>query len=231
MNVAGAERPLLLGHRGARRTAPENTIAAFDLCLDHGCDGFEFDLRLCADAQLVTCHDARLAGLRVAGATYPALTERAQAKLGCALARLQDVLAKFHARAFLDIELKVPGMEETVVAALRACGPGRGYVVSSFLPQVLERMHALDENIPLGFIFDQQRTAAGWRQLQVSYVIPKRTLATADLITEAHAAGKQVLVWTVNHQHEMLRLAEAGVDGIISDNTALLCHTFRRAGV
>ena len=36
---------LLLGHRGARLYAPENTIPAFDLCLKHGADGFEFDVR------------------------------------------------------------------------------------------------------------------------------------------------------------------------------------------
>ncbi len=39
-------KPLLLGHRGAKSYAPENTIEAFELALQHGCDGFEFDVRL-----------------------------------------------------------------------------------------------------------------------------------------------------------------------------------------
>ena len=49
-----------LGHRGARavRQIPENTLASFELCLQHGCDGFEFDVRLSADGQAVICHDA-----------------------------------------------------------------------------------------------------------------------------------------------------------------------------
>ena len=44
-------RPLLLGHRGARATrhVPENTLASFELCLEHGCDGFEFDIRRSSD--------------------------------------------------------------------------------------------------------------------------------------------------------------------------------------
>ena len=55
----GPALPLLLGHRGAcaSKSVPENTPASFDLALTHGCDGFEFDVRLTADKQAVVCHD------------------------------------------------------------------------------------------------------------------------------------------------------------------------------
>ena len=64
-----AIRPLLLGHRGARaeKSIPENTLASFDRALAHGCDGFEFDVRLSADGQPVICHDATVQGVEVAG--------------------------------------------------------------------------------------------------------------------------------------------------------------------
>jgi hypothetical protein len=53
--------PLLLGHRGARRAAPENTLAAFDLALQHGCDGFEFDVRRTLDGRsLPDCASSKL---------------------------------------------------------------------------------------------------------------------------------------------------------------------------
>jgi glycerophosphoryl diester phosphodiesterase len=65
--LTSTKRPLLLGHRGARLPqVPENTIAAFDLALQAGCDGFEFDVRCSKDGQLVVAHDARLCGLEVA---------------------------------------------------------------------------------------------------------------------------------------------------------------------
>jgi glycerophosphoryl diester phosphodiesterase len=224
-----AERPLLLGHRGARRSAPENTLEAFDLCLAHGCDGFEFDLRLCADAQLVVCHDPRLAGIEIAAATYSALNERVQGDCGCRLPCLDDVLQRFCAAAFLNIELKVPGMEEAVVAAVRRHRPERGYVVSSFLPEVLNRIHILDSEVPLGLIFDAPRMLPRWRELPINYVIPNLRLLSAGLVQEAHDAGKKVMVWTVNQQREMTSLVELGVEGIISDDTELLCRTFRRA--
>ena len=54
---ASSPRPLLLGHRGARRVAPENTFFAFDKALRAGCDGFEFDVRLSSDGRGVVCHD------------------------------------------------------------------------------------------------------------------------------------------------------------------------------
>ena len=53
------------------------------------------------------------------------------------LPALEDVLQQFGHRAYLDIELKVSGNEETVVAALQAHPPQRGFIVSSFLPEIL----------------------------------------------------------------------------------------------
>ena len=53
-----APRPLILGHRGASGSAPENTMAAFRLALAADADGIETDLRLSADNVVVLFHDA-----------------------------------------------------------------------------------------------------------------------------------------------------------------------------
>src|SRR5438105_6134792 len=105
---------LLLGHRGARRHAPENTLAAFDLALAHGCAGFEFDVRSSADARAVICHDGDHCGVKIATSRYDALLAA-----GPALALLDNVLARYAARAYLDIELKAAGAEPATVALLR----------------------------------------------------------------------------------------------------------------
>jgi glycerophosphoryl diester phosphodiesterase len=209
-------RPLLLGHRGARavRSIPENTLASFDRALADGCDGFEFDVRLSADGQAVVCHDPEAGGVEIARATTQELP---------ALPSLHDVLARYPS-AFLDIELKVPGLERIIVEALKDRPPGR-FVVSSFLPEVLAALHAEDLAIPLGLICETEAELRGWNQLPIKYVIAHRTLATQDLIGEMQAAGKKVMVWTVNAAAEMKRFAAWEVDGIISDNTTLLCRT------
>ena len=55
-----ANRPLVIGHRGASALAPENTLAAFALALSEGADGLEFDVRLARDGVPVVIHDATL---------------------------------------------------------------------------------------------------------------------------------------------------------------------------
>jgi glycerophosphoryl diester phosphodiesterase len=57
---ADAELPLVIGHRGAARVAPENTLASFVRALRDGADGIEFDVRLARDGVPVVIHDATL---------------------------------------------------------------------------------------------------------------------------------------------------------------------------
>ena len=208
--------PLLLGHRGARasRTIQENTLASFDLALEHGCDGFEFDVRLSADGRAVICHDPKVSGIEIARAN--------QCELNLPL--LGDVVERYAQRAFLNIELKVVGLEEIALAALKQHAPAR-FVISSFLPQVLTELRSRDPRIPLGFICDRANHLAHWAELPVQYVIPQYDLVDRQLIRDVHAAGKLLFVWTVNERETMIRFADWGADAIISDDTELLLRT------
>ncbi len=213
--------PLLLGHRGtgARATPPENTIESFDAALQCGCDGFEFDVRMTGCGCPVICHDPEVAGVTVSLATKEALP---------GLLRLQHLLSRYAARSFLDIELKVPGLESAILVALAESPPEKGYVVSSFLPKVLEALRLRSAAIPLGLICDKAPQLAPWRELPVQYVILHHSLARRELLREISDAGKTSFVWTVNDRDSMLRFAEWGVDGIISDETELLVRTLKK---
>ena len=210
---------LLLGHRGARRYAPENTLAAFELALAHGCDGFEFDVRLTADRRCVICHGPRLAGRSIDKSRYQQLPP--------GTACLPEVLEKFAARAFLDIELKVTGLEAEVAAMLRQHPPQRGYFVSSFLPRVIERLYAIDQSLPLGLICDSQRQLTAWPGLPLHALFLERRLLKPAIAETLRSAGKKVFVWTVNRERDMRRCADLAVDGIISDDTKLLAETLK----
>jgi glycerophosphoryl diester phosphodiesterase len=211
----------LLGHRGGRRYTPENTLPAFELALEHGCDGFEFDVRLTADRRAIICHDPKLAGIDVARNTYTEIYHRAGGA-PC----LEHVLVRFASRAFLDIELKVAGLEDTVAARMQESPAGQGYVVSSFYPEVVKAV--AERGLVTGFICDTQRELARWTGLPGQYVIPHYKLVDRGVVEEIHAGARKVFVWTVNDERQMRRLAEWGVDAIISDDTALLARTFRQ---
>jgi glycerophosphoryl diester phosphodiesterase len=210
-------RPRLLGHRGARalKSVPENTVASFDQALADGCDGFEFDVRLSEDEEAVVCHDAKVAGYDVS---------RTNAKQLSQLPRLRDVLQRYR-DSFLDIELKVKGLERILLDLFLRHKPRRGFVVSSFQPGALKSVRALDASFPLGLVCETKTQLRLWNELPVQYVIPQQDLADPDLIRQIRGAGKKVLVWTVNDPAQMQRFAEYGVDGIISDETELLCRT------
>jgi len=213
-------RPLLLGHRGSRatRTVPENTIAAFDLALAHGCDGFEFDVRLTLDGQAVVCHDARIHGVEISRTAVGNLAS---------LPLLAEVLSRYSPRAFLDIELKVAGLERTVLEVLQASPPERGYVLSSFVPEALTELGRLGSGLPLGLICEDRTQLANWECLPVSCVILERRLAEENLVRILHASGKKVFVWTVNEREQMRTLARWQVDALISDDTQLLAEALR----
>jgi glycerophosphoryl diester phosphodiesterase len=208
--------PLLLGHRGARaeKAIPENTLPSFDLALAQGCDGFEFDARLSVDDQAVICHDASIRSLEIAHSSAQQL----------ALPLLREVLARYRKTAFLDIELKVAGLEKIILDLLRDHTPIRGYVVSSFLPEVLQTLHEANATIPLGLICETRAQFKIWPELPLEYVIPHYTLVRQSVVAKIKAAGKKILVWTVNVPVDMKRFSGWGVDGIISDHPKRLAR-------
>lgn len=214
--------PLLLGHRGARvfRGVPENTCASFDLALEHGCDGFEFDVRLAPGGRALVCHDPRVCGITVSRASRGQLSH---------LPRLEQIVKRYRPRAFLDIELKVRNLESKTLTALREEPVGPGYVISSFIPDVVMELEARSVRAPLGIICDKPSQLARWRKLPIDYVIAHQALVEQKLVREVRGAGKRLFVWTVNNKQAMLRLAAWGVDGIVSDNTQLLVSTLGRS--
>ena len=213
-----ANLPLLLGHRGARASAgvPENTFASFDLALQHGCGGFEFDVRLAACGTALVCHNPKVGKITVSGAQANQLPQ---------LPRLSQVLQRYGQRAFLDIELKVEDLESRVLEALHEYPPRQGYVVSSFLPEVVTEMEARSASVSIGIICENPSQLARWPELPADYVIAHHSLVDERLVQKVQRAGLKILVWTVNDEEAMRRFARWGVDGLISDETELLVRT------
>lgn len=220
-------KPLLLGHRGCRGRSGavlpvENSLAAFEHALTNGCDGFEFDVRHTRDGRNVLWHDAKWQGMEIAATDYANLTDRN----GACPPALEEALQRCGSRAYLDIELKASGNEHSVIAAVNVHHLEVGFILSTFYPEILAKLHELDPSLPLGFICDRDRAMAVWREMPIRVLLPLDAYVQPSLIDEVHARGQQIMTWTVNDARRMRELAEWGIDGIISDDPRLLYQTF-----
>jgi glycerophosphoryl diester phosphodiesterase len=90
----------------------------------------------------------------------------------------------------------------------------------------LRELRTIHAEASTGFITERQSALRKWEALDVNFVIPQYKLVSRSLVDEVHAANKQVIVWTVNEQGDMQTMADLHVDGIISDDTHLLCRSF-----
>jgi glycerophosphoryl diester phosphodiesterase len=226
-------RPLVLGHRGARFGAPENTLAAFELARTQAADGVELDVRLTGDREVIVFHDPTLS--RATSGTDRRSLERvtaaelAQVRFhGEPIPLLTEVLDWARATGQrLNIELKHDGFEtptlvRKVVALLEAEPdvPER-ILLSCFHPGVVRALaRALPDVVVSWLVHDEQRVfrfAPGFRQLGASGVNPERTLLQPWRVRLWKLQGALLGTWTVNSAVEAVRAAELGVDVIISD--------------
>jgi len=230
--------PLIYGHRGTRRGAPENSLAAIRLALDQGADGVEIDVRLCGSGEPVVLHDPDL--LRVAGIAEDVAKLSLPELLRCDLGggervpRLQDALEwVLDAGAVLNIELKpdVPdavALIRAVVAELQR-RPGaelQRVLLSSFSPSMCRMLSAALPDVAVALLFDRAPAEAppGSRALH-----PHHALATPEHVQRWHAAGLLVNVWTVNDPERARALVALGVDGIITDDVPQIAAAVRPA--
>lgn len=220
--------PLLLGHRGCRLPKfQENTLPAFTHAIDSSCDGFEFDVRSTSDHRAVCVHGPSIGNKVIAECTYDEFRKESLNSGKGEISTLEQVVQSFGKSAFLNIELKVQGLEEQALEIVKGLSQDR-FVISSFQSEVICRIRELDPDVPVGFIFSTVDGLRSWPILPGPYVIPNSDLVTPAVVESVHAADRKLIAWTVNRPAEMKRLADWGVDGLISDNPALLCKTLRR---
>lgn len=240
-------RPVVYAHRGGAGLAPENTIVAFDAGLAAGADGIELDVRLSLDDVAVAMHDPTLDRTTDATGPVDARTASELAGLdagyrfaldgahpfrgrGIGVPTLGAVLDRYRDTAIL-IELKSsdPRLARAVVDAVRAAGAAGRVTVGSFQRGALDAVRAIDPALPTGADMDDVRNlVAGapgggvavkpaFAVLQVPEIYAGTPVVTPEFIARAHGAGIAVMVWTVNHESDMRRLLEWGVDGLITD--------------
>ena len=216
-----ATAPLRIAHRGMPRLALENTLPSFALALESGAQGIELDVHATRDGVVVVHHDPIVPGGQViAEQTFAALHDGTASANGI-LPTLAEVCALVRSRAELFVEVKGAGIERVVLDVMREYeGP---FAIHSFDHALIARIHALDDTLRLGVLFEEPVTDlnALMRATGARDVWPHAPLINARLVREVHAATGRVIAWTVNDAAEAERLASLGVDGLCGDDVRI----------
>ncbi len=162
-------RPWLLGHRGSPRRFTENTLSSFEAALAEGADGFELDVRLSRDGQLVVFHDPTLERL-TQGRDQRSISDVTCNELegialvgGARIPTLLEVLCfAFCHDAKVNVELKADGPQpDSLCAALALLfaehpelGRAGSLVFSSFSPAMLLEASRLGLPGPLAWLIE-----------------------------------------------------------------------------
>jgi glycerophosphoryl diester phosphodiesterase len=218
----------VIGHRGAKAVAQENSRAALEAAVAAGVDLVEFDIA----PGLRLAHDVRDS----VGA--PTLDEALEYLAGEAVG--------------MHLDVKLPGYEREVLAAVDRHGLRERIVFSTSYAAVSRRFAELAPGLPVAIGYPRDRlgvsqfawpatlTRAGAASLRAA--MPARipvllawarantlalhhTLCSRAAVATAHRLGAPVLAWTVNDEIAARRVTAAGVDGIVSDDPKTLLAT------
>jgi len=224
---------VVIAHRGASGEAPENTLAAMALALDQGTDYVEIDVQETADGEVVVIHDSDL--MKVGGSSLR-IWESTAAQLsavdtgrwfapeftGQRVPTLAEVLTLCRGRARVIIELKYYGrderLEERVVEIVERLGMQDEIVTMSLSYDAVQEMKGLRPTWAAGLL--TARAVGDLTTTSADFLAVNHAIASAAFVNHAHAAGKEVFVWTINDPINMSRMITIGVDGLITDYPA-----------
>lgn len=218
---------LIIGHRGAKGYAPENTLKSFAKAIELGVDMIELDVHVVASGEVVLMHDVKI-DRTTNGSGY--IHEKTLDELrsldagGDIIPTLQEVLDFVDRRVSVNVELKGHGTADEVAAILFEYMSSRGwsnddFIVSSFNHHELREFHRLLPNVRIAALMDAIPLdyAAFAEKLGAYSVNPGHEFVTADYVNDAHKRGLQVFVWTVDDPDELKLLYNMGVDGVFTN--------------
>ncbi|MGC4189734.1 MAG: glycerophosphodiester phosphodiesterase family protein [Thermomicrobiales bacterium] len=240
----------LIGHRGARNEAPENTLAGFTHARELGLDAIELDLRQTKDGQVVIIHDATVdrttdgagavADLTLAEIrALDARSVHADWPERVAIPTLDELLDWAGNGMFLQIEIKSEPLERmgaTIDEAVRqverrgmdGCVRFTSFDVDA-VTWLRDRYPAWPRSYVGGFHEPEDLETAlclGCDQIDVSLQHGRR-----EVVAEAHERGLRVIGWQCNTADHVADALAWGVDGATSDAPQAVLPLLRAAGV
>jgi len=240
--LSALPRPTIFAHRGSSAHAPENTLAAFKLAIEHQADAIELDAKLSLDQVPVVIHDQTVDRTtqgtgEVRQMTLAELRELDAGEFfdstfrGEKIPTLEEVFETVGKRIFINIELTnyaSPGdpLPYIVAELVRKHGLEGQVLFSSFNPLALLRVRKVLPQVPRGLLALPGASGA-WARSWLRRFVPCEAIhpeyqdITPRFVQRIHRAGQRIHAYTVNQQEDMRRLFGMGVDGIFTDDPLL----------
>ena len=223
---------LVIAHRGASGTRPENTLVSFRHAEALGAHMVELDVQLSRDGAVVVIHDWTLSRTtsvrgRVATRTLAELEKLdagawfAPDYRGERIPTLQQVLDAITLP--VNVELKArgeDGLEARAFDVVEAAGAGDRVVYSSFHPESLVRLRQRSPSAAIAVLTSERRLARALRlagRVDATALHIRKDGVAPGEVRAAAAQGLEIRAWTVNDPEEFARLEEAGVSGVFTD--------------
>jgi glycerophosphoryl diester phosphodiesterase len=200
----------LVCHRGASALAPENSLEAFRVAMQHGIDFSELDVHVGRGGDLVVTHDA---------------VDDPEAE--AVLPRLAEVFALVRGGMGIYVELKGDRSGAALGDLLRT-GAGREVrlIVGSEHLTLVDEVRRAAPDVPRSILFrpgwDLPRMVAACHAHAALYAHPCFRPVDAALVDGLHAAGLVVMTPHTNDPVEAREFLNVGVDVIASDDPRVL---------
>lgn len=227
----------ILAHRGASAYAPENTMPAFELALQHGADGVELDVHLTKDGELAVIHDERVDRTTNGKGFVKDFTLEQLKSLdacngmegfaGAKVPTLSEVYSLFAGtNCIINVEIKTdimdyPGICAKLLALEDSMHMNGMIIYSSFNHYTVKEMLALRPSAKTGLLY-LSILDAPWNYAQTigaACLHPHFiTLSkTPQMVQNCAALNLETNVWTVDDPSWMKTLVKLGATSIITN--------------
>jgi glycerophosphoryl diester phosphodiesterase len=249
---AAKGRMLVVAHRGSSGSAPENTMAAFEIALQCGADVLECDVRLTRDGEVVVFHDRNLNRTTNGNGPVESKTLGELKRLdagswfsakfkGEQIPTLGEVLRLLDGRSFLNIELKADFrqhrrntlLQKRVLEIIKVSHAEHRVFLASFNHRM---MHEIKQKHP------QFKTAIIYKAVRDFAVRPSRLVSRAR--ADAFVCGRwwlrrkllddlqnhhiPLFVYTINKERDVERMKRRHVDGAITNYPEMVMRAIDR---
>jgi glycerophosphoryl diester phosphodiesterase len=214
---------IAIAHRGDPVGHRENTLPAFEAAVRQGADMLELDLRRTRDAEIVVLHDPTLRRLWGLDRSVADLDLAQVQALGQGDQRIPTFRQVLHDVAIpLMVDFTGDEVVEGALAAVEEAGALDRSLFVTGRVGALRMLRSLSSSARIGLTWTEAEPppASLLEELSAEFWNPYFRLATPEHVDAVHRLGLQVSTWTVDKPRHMARVAEAGVDAIVSNRIA-----------